>query len=208
VIACAPTPFPPTNAAATDLRFVAETVRQTHPALNGGPSRQAFDLLARALEAVTSESSSPAEVYALTARLLSSLHDGHTLIVPVRTEINLPLSVRWIVDGMVVTQASATSGITAGDKVIWIVTEVLMTREISWLQPACAGLGIAWRNAAPQMLCRLLAAPCLHKIQTDGPEHHDHNDRSIHNVAEDRRDYRRHKQHCHERLQQVCKQLH
>jgi hypothetical protein len=27
-------------------------------------------------------------------------------------------------------------------QVIWIVTEVLMTREISWLQPACAGLGI------------------------------------------------------------------
>jgi hypothetical protein len=27
-------------------------------------------------------------------------------------------------------------------QVIWIITEVLMTREISWLQPACAGLGI------------------------------------------------------------------
>jgi hypothetical protein len=27
-------------------------------------------------------------------------------------------------------------------QVIWIITEVLMTREFSWLQPACAGLGI------------------------------------------------------------------
>jgi hypothetical protein len=107
VIACAPTPLPPTNAAATDLRFVAETVRQTHPVLNGGPSRQAFDLLAKALEATTSESSTPAEVYSLAARLLSSLHDGHTLIVPVQSEINLPLKFRWLTDGLMVNQASA-----------------------------------------------------------------------------------------------------
>jgi Peptidase family S41 len=128
VIACAPTPLPPTNAAATDLRFVAETVRQTHPALNGGPSRQAFDLLARALENSTGESSTPAEVYALTARLLSSVHDGHTLIVPAQSKINLPLKFRWLVDGLVVTQASATSGISAGDEVIRLGT--LTTTEL------------------------------------------------------------------------------
>ena len=122
VMACAPTPSPSSNAAATDLRFVAETVRQTHPALNTGPNRQAFDLLARALEATTSESSTPAEVYALTARLLSSLHDGHTLMVPEPSEMNLPLKLRWLTDGMVVTQASASSGIVAGDELLRIGT--------------------------------------------------------------------------------------
>lgn len=120
VVACAPTPLPPTNAAATDLRFVTETVRQTHPALNGGPSRRAFDLLAQALETTTSESSTPAEVYSLTARLLSSLHDAHTLIVPERTDTNLPLKFRWLIDGLVVTQASATSGFAVGDEVLRI----------------------------------------------------------------------------------------
>jgi Peptidase family S41 len=128
VVACAPTPLPPTNAAATDLRFVAETVRQTHPALNGGPNRQAFDLLARALEATTSAASTPAEVYSLTARLLSSLHDGHTLIVPAQSENILPLKFRWLVDGLVVTQASAITGITAGDEIIRFGT--LSTTEL------------------------------------------------------------------------------
>ena len=36
---------------------------------------------------------------------------------------------------------SATFGIGLG-QVIWIVTEVLMVREASWLQPVCAGVGI------------------------------------------------------------------
>ena len=115
--ACAPTPVAPGNTAAAGLRFVADTVRSTHPALQGGASRQAFDHLAQALESKTSSQTTQAEGYALAARLLASLRDGHTLVFPPTTAERLPVRFRWLQDGLVVSDSVALE-VNAGDEVV------------------------------------------------------------------------------------------
>ena len=116
--ACVLTPPPPVNSIAADLRFVAETARQTHPALGGGPTRQAFDLLAQALEARVGADTTPIGLYALSSRLLGSLRDGHTLVFPAHADTNLPLRVQWLSDGIVVDQVAGSVGVSPGDELL------------------------------------------------------------------------------------------
>jgi C-terminal processing protease CtpA/Prc len=139
LFACTLTQVPPISLAAADLRFVADTARQTHPALSAnGPTRQAFDLLAQALEAKTTATTTPPELYTLSSRLLASLHDGHSLMFPAKTEANLPVRFQWLVDGLVIAQAVESVGALPGDEVLKVggITPAVLLEKLRAFIPA------------------------------------------------------------------------
>jgi hypothetical protein len=138
LFACTLTQAAPTSLAAADLRFVADTARNLHPALNGGSSRQAFDLLAQALEAKSTSTTTPTELYALSSRLLASLHDGHSLMFPGKAEMNLPLRFQWLVDGLVIAQTVESVGALPGDEVLKVggITPAVLLEKLRPFIPA------------------------------------------------------------------------